>query len=246
MSANTNQERKNIWYKPVSREDYPKITEMGEVVIQVRFLPGVNENKQVYEAFFEKDVSKTKFPNTQKWLLPLLVVNDSLHPEKNGFVGVMECTKTLAKQIRGKNTPPNYFDINNGFNFNIVVSMQQSKDGSQYFPNYVKSHYEQSPKPINGKYVYEKMQEGDFVDFAQLVNRLNNPKPKSETQTYTPNNDFPTQQTSNVPSQPSGGGMAWEVPETAPQPSQPADNTNDISNEEFDSIFGTPNDEVPF
>jgi hypothetical protein len=257
--SNENKERKNIWYKAVSTKDYEKITQMGQAVIQVRILPGITEQNTLYEAFYEKDVSRSPYPNTQKWLVPVLVINDCLHPEKNGFVGVMEITKTLAKQIRGTSTPPNYFDFQNGFNFNIVVSMRQSKDGNSFFPDYGKSAFDQSPSPVSAQYVVPKMKEQDFADFAAFVQRLNNPKPKTNNQTYIPTQQPAPQPNTyapqapvqpnvpqpSVPVQQQNSGVLWQVAETPPQPEKTAQ-TQEISNEDFDSIFGTPGNDVPF
>lgn len=166
----------NIWYSACSQKDYKKLSEMGTATIIIRLLPGFNQNG-CYEAIFEKNTANSRFPNSKRWLTPVLVLSDSLHPERNGFVGVMELSKTLYNRIKNKNTPANYFDFNVGHNFHINVSLQQSKDGNQWFPNYAKSVFDANPTPAPAAYVCQKMQELKFSDFATFINRLNNPRP---------------------------------------------------------------------
>ena len=113
------------------------------------------------------------YPNSKKWLLPVMVLSDPLHPEMNGQVKVMDISKTLRNAIVGQNTPPNYFDPNAGFNFNVVVELQQSKDKTQWFPNYGRSGFDTSPTQINTAYIMEKLNEMGITDFAEFVKKLN-------------------------------------------------------------------------
>jgi hypothetical protein len=167
----------NIWYRPVTQADYKKLAEMGTATIVVRILPGYNQ-AGLYEAIFEKNTANSKFPNSKRWLCPVMVLSDSLNPDRNGFVGVMEVSKTLYNRIKSKNTPANYFDFNAGHNFHINVSLSQSKDGQQWFPNYNKSGFEAQPSPCQAQYAASKMNEGKFADFATFMSRINNPKPQ--------------------------------------------------------------------
>jgi hypothetical protein len=192
QNAPQQQSRTNIWYRPVTQADYEQIAELGEVCITLRILPGFKD-QQIYESVVEKDVSRSRFPNSQKWMAPVLVINDPLHPEKNGFVGVYEMSKTVHKALR-KNTPPNYFDLNQGYNFNIVARLVQSKDGTQWFPNYEKSGFDQAPTQIDAKYVYDKLTEYKIADFAAFANRINNPRTDNNYQGQAPQQNYVQQQ----------------------------------------------------
>lgn len=242
----------NIWYRPVSQQDYKKIAEMNTATIIVRILPGFNQTG-IYESIFEKNTANSKFPNSKRWLCPVLVLNDSLHPERNGFVGVMEISKTLYNRIKNKNTPANYFDFNAGHNFHINVSLQQSKDGQQWFPNYGKSGFEAQPSPCQAQYACQKMNEGKFSDFATFMNRVNNPKPQGQVaynpqmpaQVQVPTTNYAPQQQYN--SQPVAQQQPQFVPQAAPQPQfipqqapqqQPVVQGPAGSEAEFDEIFG--------
>lgn len=174
----------NIWYRPVTQADYKKLAEMGTATIVIRILPGFNQGG-LYEAVFEKNTANSKFPNSKRWLCPVMVLSDSLNPERNGFVGVMEVSKTLYNRIKSKNTPANYFDFNAGHNFHINVSLSQSKDGNQWFPNYNKSGFEAQPSPCQAQYACQKMNEGKFSDFATFMSRVNNPKQQGQV-AYNP------------------------------------------------------------
>ncbi len=166
-------ERPNIWWKALSQYDYPKIAELGEITTIIRILPGLSANGQLYDAIMEKDVSTTMYPDTPKWLVPVCVLSDMLHPERNGFVGVMDITKTMKRCIQGKNTPPNYFDLTVGYNFNIIVSMEENKNKTSFFPNYNRSHYDANPSPIDGNYVMPRLQALKIQDFAAWVTMFN-------------------------------------------------------------------------
>lgn len=165
-------ERPNIWYKPVKQTDYQALSQIGEVVFRLRLLPSI-ENNMLMEGLGEKDVSTSPFPNSKKWLVPVMVQEDPLHPEMNGFVGVMEITKTLYNRIKNNATPQNYFAFDNGYTFNVVVSLQQSKDGQSWFPNYTKSCYDQQPSAIDYNYPITKLREYKIENFSEFVQRLN-------------------------------------------------------------------------
>jgi len=165
-------DRPSVWYKPVTQKDYEKIGQIGEVTIQLRILPGF-ANGVAHEAVFEKNTATSNYPNSKKWVLPVCVLDDPLHPECNGRVCVMDISKTLKNRIQGVDTPMNYYDINAGFNFNLVVSLQQSNDGNSYFPNYSKSAYSPAPCPIDGNYVFTQMTDLRIVDFAGWARQLN-------------------------------------------------------------------------
>jgi hypothetical protein len=190
----------NIWYSPVKTTDYKKISEMGTATIVIRLLPGFNQSG-IYEAIFEKNTANSKYPNSKRYLAPILVMNDSLHPQMNGFVGVMEMSKTLYSRIKSKTTPQGYFDFNNGYNFNINVTLKQSKEGDQWFPDYSSSGFDKMPSPCNANYVCKLMNEGKFSDFAPFVTRLNTPKQAAPA---------------TAPATVSGGQAPWAVP-AAPQ-----------------------------
>jgi len=210
MSANENQV--NIWWKPyVQASDKEILASQGKVVTTGRILPGIKDNR-LYEAILEKDVSKTKYPNTKKWLVPFLVMNDAFRPENNGRVVVTEVSKTLHKQITD-NPPPNYFDFNIGHNFNIVFKLTEGRGGN-YYLDYTESHYDPNPSSVDANYVMEKMQEGRFSDFAEFVNRLNNPQQKDET--AAPQN--------TVNNQAFSGTQTW-TPPTGQQNAAPTQNT---------------------
>lgn len=240
----------NVWYRPVSQADYPKISEMGTATIVVRILPGFNQNG-CYESVFEKNVSQSKFPNAQRWMLPVLVCNDSLHPEKNGFVGIMEVSKTLHNRIKSKTTPANYFDFNNGFNFHINVSLSQSKsDENQWYPDYKKSGFEAQPTQCPVEYVVPKMQEGKFADFAAFVTKINNPQPKAAAPVGGGYNPLaaarPAQAPAAVgytqPAAPATPGPVNYNPQATPiaaQYSNPTPPAPVDNNEEFMKIFGS-------
>jgi hypothetical protein len=230
---------KNIWYHVMSKKDYPKLTEIGTVSIIVRFLPGINNNG-IYEALFEKNTANTMFPSTKKWLVPILVLSDPLHPQYNGFVGVTEITKTLMQRIKSKNTPANYFDFNTGHNFHINITLQASNDGKQVWPNYGSSGFEAQPTSCNAAYVLPRMQEGKFADFASFVGLINNPK-KSQPNAHTqqsltvqtsPNTQSPTTSTGQgfyySPNPPIG----TPIPQNSPIVNQNG------TEEEFNQIFG--------
>lgn len=242
----------NIWYRPVTQADYPKLAEMGSATIVVRILPGFNQGG-LYEALFEKNVANSKYPNSKRWLCPVLVLSDSLHPERNGFVGVMEVSKTLYNRIKSKTTPQNYFDFNNGYNFHINVSLSQSKDGNQWFPDYKKSAFEAQPTQCQAQYAAAKMNELKFADFATFMTRINNPKPQGPVGYAAP-----AQAPQGFVQQPMGQQFAPQpvaqqqfVPQAAPQfaptvtqPFMPM-NTAPVSQsgpagseEEFNEIFG--------
>lgn len=241
------EERKSIWYRPVTKNDYDKIAEIGEVVIKLRFLPGFKE-RQMYECVCEKDVSRSPFPNQQKWIAPVLVMEDTLHPENNGFVGAYEFAKTVHKCVKNKNTPDDYYALNGGNNFYLRVSLKKSRDGTQYFPDYSKSGFDDAKSNINPKYVYDRLAENQIADFASFVDRLNNPKQKQdytgnnsfeentvnnaafdEPSTYTPNEVKPNQAASKT-----AQSSPWGDDEAAPEaPSVPS-----TSNDDFDAIFG--------
>jgi hypothetical protein len=102
-----------------------------------------------------------------------LVIDDQLHPENNGKVGVMDISKTLKNKIQGVDTPPNYYDLAAGYNFNIVVSIAQSRDKQSYYPDYSNSGYEQTPTGIDANYVFGKMNELQITDFAGWARKLN-------------------------------------------------------------------------
>jgi len=251
----TKTEKVNIWYRPISQADYPKIAQIGKVVIKIRILPGIS-NGNMYEAIFEKDTSTSLYPNTKKWIMPVLVVNDPLHPDKRGFVGVMDVSKTLYRAIT-KNPPANFFDLNHGFNFNIVVELQKSKDGKQIFPNYTQSAFDTTPTSVRPDYVIERMNVGKFTDFADFTKKLNEyflkkangggeqqvsafPQSTIPASTYTsgPVQTQKIAQTNPVPQ--NAEPFPWEAPQSVPaQTSDPAPQT--VSPDEFDSIFGTPN-----
>jgi hypothetical protein len=238
----------NIWYRPVTQADYPKISEMGSATIAIRILPGFNNNG-CYESIFEKNNSGSMYPNSKQWILPVLVLSDSLHPDKNGFVGVMTVSKTLYNRIKSRNTPANYFDFNNGFNFLINVSLAQSKDGQQWFPNYNKSAFETAPSACPVDYVAPKMNEGKFADFAQFANMINTPKPKNAppqnmamgNPALAPRVNYaqPTQQFNGYAPQ---AAPQYNVPQAAPQynvPQAAPVQTPPISggDDEFEQIF---------
>lgn len=222
----------NIWYRAVSVQDYQKISEIGTVSIIVRFLPGINQSG-CYEALFEKNTANGKFPNSQRWLVPVLVLSDPLHPEKNGFVGVLELSKTLHQRIKSKATPQNYFDFNTGHNFHINVTMaqMQTKQGVQTFPDYKASGFEAQPSQCNVKYVHPKMVEGKFADFVTFMTRINNPQPKAAVAAP----QFAPQQTPVF-------GQQVPVMQVAATPFDPqAQLTNSGSEAEFNQIFGATN-----
>lgn len=234
----------NIWYRPVTQADYKKIAEMNTATVVIRILPGFNQSG-VYEAVFEKNTANSKFPGTQRWVCPVMVLNDSLHPENNGFVGVMEVSKTLYNRIKNKNTPANYFDFNNGHNFHINVSLQQSKDGAQWFPNYNKSGFEAQPSPCQAQYAAQKMTEGKFADFATFMQRINTPKQHGpvaynpmapQAQQFTPVAQQPQMQ---QPVQFNPAAQTQFVPQaTQFAPQQVVQQGPAGSESEFDEIFG--------
>jgi hypothetical protein len=224
MEQNQQQNRPNIWYRPVTQNDYKAIADLGEVTITIRLLPGFKD-QQIYEAFVEKDVSRSRFPNSQKWMVPVLVINDPLHPENNGFVGVYEMTKTVRNAIHNKNTPPNYYDLNQGYNFNIIARLVQSKDGTQWFPNYQKSCFDQAPSQIDAKYVYDKLTEYKISDFAAFANRINNPRTDNNYQGQAPQQQFVQQQAVTEQTTYNPGGPTQPVQNQFSQPAQPAPTT---------------------
>lgn len=239
----------NIWYRPVTQADYKKIAEMNTATIVVRILPGFNQ-AGVYEALFEKNTANSKFPDSKRWLCPVMVLNDTLHPEQNGFVGVMEISKTLYNRIKNKNTPQSYFDFNNGNNFHINVSLQQSKDGTQWFPNYNKSGFEAQPSPCQAQYAAQKMMEGKFADFATFMQRINAPKQPQGPVAYNPTAPQvpqfnpvaqPQVQQFNPVAQTQFAPQAAQQPQFIPQvvPMQPPVAQGPAgSEEEFNEIFG--------
>ena len=168
----TTPQRPNVWYKPVSQKDYPTVGQIGEVVIRIRVLPGI-ANGQYHESVFEKNTATSNYPGSKKWIVPVCVLEDQLHPELNGTVGIMDISKTLKNKIQGVDTPMNYYDLNVGHNFNIVVSLTQSRDGDSYFPDYGKSGYEAQPSAIDPNYVFAKMNELEIADFAAWARNLN-------------------------------------------------------------------------
>ena len=87
----------DIWYKAININDYPKISEIGQVVTTVRFLPDFSNLNSI--PIYEKDVSRSKYPNAKKWFTLVMVLNDMLRPENNNRIGVMEVTKSLKKCI---------------------------------------------------------------------------------------------------------------------------------------------------
>jgi len=247
----------NIWYRPIGQPDYPKLQQIGTVSIIVRFLPGFNQNG-IYESIFEKNTANSKFPNSKRWLVPVLVLQDPLHPQLNGFVGVMEVSKTLFQRIKSKTTPPNYFDFNTGHNFHINVSLEQSKDGTQVFPNYKKSGFEANPTQCNVNYVVPKMNEGKFSDFATFMTRINSPKQQApqgqmlppppiaqpQAPMMQPQMAQPQQQQfvpQQVPQQQAQPMMIQQqvMPQQVPQQAAPLiQDANAGTEEEFNAIFG--------
>ena len=257
-----NQERPNIWYKLVSMGDYDAITQAGSVTITVRVLPSISNGQCAYP-IFEKDVSRTQFPNTRKWLMPILVINDQLHPESNGFAGVCEIPKTLNDLIE-KKSPQNFYHPVNGYNFNVVVKITNGKDGRQ-FPNYASSYFEDQPQPIDFNPIGQYLQSLELLDFGVFVDRLNNPQPKNQppqmsqrfvaapapqTQpaaTFTPST--PQQQATYAPPQtqaPSFGQVNTFNPNQAPvqQNTQPIVQDKQTPTANFDDVFG--GGDVPF
>ena len=233
--GNNNQnDRPNIWWKPVSQKDYGTLAQMGEAVFTIRILPGY-ANNSIHEAIFEKDVSATQFPNTKKWLAPVWVLNDPLHPENNGRIAVMEMSKTLHKNIKNQTTPQNYFDPNNGHNFNIVVELQEMKgDSESVFPNYYKSHFDQNPTQIDIRAAFTQMQNLGFLDFSDWVGTLNaglRKKAMNNQQSFNPQQSFnmnggmanqSVNPQSVAPQQPYS--PTQNVPQPQPQPQVPQQN----------------------
>jgi hypothetical protein len=165
-------QRPNVWWKPVTQADYPKIQQIGEITTVIRILPGF-ANGAMHEAVFEKNTATSNYPNSKKWIVPAYIISDALRPENNGRVVVMDISKTLKNKIQGKDTPINYYDVNAGNNFSVVVSLQQSKDGSSFFPNYNKSAYDAQPTQIDGQAVFNQMNELGIADFATWARTLN-------------------------------------------------------------------------
>lgn len=249
--SNEQEYKKSPWYRPVSQADYIKLGQMGSATIKIRILPGVDENRNMYNPIMSKDVSTSPYPTQPRWMAPVLVIDDQLHPEKNGLVGIFDFPKTIHRVLCKDTAPPNFFDINNGFTFNIVVSLQQSKDGESVFPNYAKSHFDSTPSPVNAKYVAAKMKEYDLLDFRAVVDRINqaltNPKPKAEEieNPYA----SPSQPAATPPQQAQNTQQVpWAAsPTPPPSTSVPVAPPTEEANEDFDELFGTPTDEeVPF
>lgn len=172
-----NENRPNIWYKLVSMGDYEKISQIGEIVISLRILPSVSQGQCVYP-IVEKDVSRTQFPNTPKWLMPVLVLNDPLEPSKNGFVGVCEISKSLNDIIE-KKSPNNFYHPVNGYNFNVHVTIKSFNDGKK-FPSYANSYFDDQPTPIEFNPIGQYLQQLELLDFGVFVNRINNPQSNNQ------------------------------------------------------------------
>lgn len=174
------QEKPNIWYKPLAQTEYGTVKEMGQVKTVLRFLPAFGANG-VYRSLFEKDVSRSRYPNTPKWFTLVMVIDDPLHPHLNGFVGVMELSKTLHKKLTDTaKVPQNYDDINAGHNFNLIFEIVQSKDGTQEFPSYNYSKFEQNPTPVDMNTVVGKLNTLQIADFAEFVQKVNNPRQQQQ------------------------------------------------------------------
>lgn len=218
MSANEQGERENIWYKPLTANDYGKIQEIGEVSFKIRILPSVEGNSLV-DPVREKDVSNTMYPNAQKWFVPVVVCSDPLRPENNGFVGVMELSKTLHKRVTDSNRPPLYFAFNEGHLFNIVVSISKFKKDGSLFPNYAKSHFDQQPTPVNHTQIVQRMNDLGFLDFTAFVDSVNEnlSKPKTQPQQQTMVNSQAL-----TPAVDYTAGMTQTQPQVQPPVQQPA------------------------
>ena len=248
------QKKPSVWYRAISKADYQKINEMGSVDIIVRFLPGINTNG-IYESIFEKNTSASPYPNNKRWIVPLLVISDPLHPQLNGFVGVFEFSKTLYNQIKNKVTPNNYYDFNTGRNFHIVVSLQATRDGNEVFPNYRKSGFEEQSTQCDYNYVGPKMKEGGFADFFMFVQKINNPQQKNQNQQNVPqipqnngyvqtinsqmnNQQIPQQYVQNNQSQVMNNQYSPQNQQPNMAPSIQQLPQNQGTEEEFNQIFG--------
>lgn len=208
----SNNDRPNIWYKPVPQSAYNQIKQMGGVSITLRLLPSIAENGMVSEALLSKDVSRSKFPNVPKWLVSVLVINDPLNPANNGFVGIMEITGTLRKCIQNKNTPQNYFDLNQGYDFNLNCtieprdfSAQRDESDMREIPIYYASKFADQPSQTHIQHIENKWQTTKTKNFAEFVNMLNNPKPRNNNQGGT--QQYSNNQGGNFNTMNAGGNM---------------------------------------